>query len=49
MEAKNAASGAAGVRFFIACNRSENEEHWDSADAEQWARQRHRFMLVHDF
>ena len=50
MHEETAALGS--ERFMIACNRPENDEHWDSSD-EEWVGkasmgERHRFMLVRD-
>ena len=38
------------VRFLVACNRPENDEHW-SSDSEEWKRKasmsaKHRFLII---
>ena len=52
MELETMALGARSALFMIACNRPENDEHWESADAEWVGKasmgKRHRFMLVRD-
>ena len=51
-QSETANLGAPNERFMIACNRPENDEHWESA-APKWVGKasmgrRHRFMLVRD-
>ena len=52
MEAENANLGDAALRFVVACNRPENDEHWESAEAEWVGKasmaERHRFLVPKD-
>jgi len=52
MDKETARLGKASERFIIACNRPENDEHWESGEAEWVGKasmsKHHRFMLVRD-
>ena len=51
-QSETANLGAPNERFMIACNRPENDEHWESAAPKLVGKasmgRRHRFMLVRD-